>query len=72
MIFDIENSLWKSKIATFDEVSTDGDTKFGNFIWLQFIFGQKPCFLELRQLARQKVKIHMWTKPSIYDIRNHA
>ena len=39
----------------FDELSPDGDPKFGNFIWLQLIFGQKPCF---SQLVRRKVNIH--------------
>ena len=58
MIFDIENSLWKSKIGTFDHLSPDRDTKFGNFIWLQWIFGQKPWFWGPIQLARQKVNIH--------------
>ena len=31
MIFDTENTLWKSKIALFDELSPDGDSKSGNF-----------------------------------------
>ena len=29
MIFDIENSLWKSKIGTFDKLSPDEDSKSG-------------------------------------------
>ena len=36
-------------------------TKFGNFIWLQLIFGQKSCFLGPSQLGRQKVNIHYYT-----------
>ena len=32
MIFDVENSLESPKLALFDELSADGDTKFGNFI----------------------------------------
>ena len=44
MIFDIENSKFKSpKLALFDKLSLDGDSKSGNFIWLQLILGQKPC-----------------------------
>ena len=59
MIFDIENSLWKSKIGTFwRTVTRCGDSKSGNFVWLQMILGQKPCFLGLIQLVRQKVNIH--------------
>ena len=50
-ILGIENSL-------FDELSADGDIKFVNFIWLQRIFWQKPCFSGPRQLARQKANIH--------------
>jgi hypothetical protein len=42
----------------FDKLSVDGDIKFGNLIWLQLIFGPKPCFLEPRQLARQKISLH--------------
>ena len=30
-------------LALFDELSLDGDSKSGNFIWLQLILGQKPC-----------------------------
>ena len=44
----------------FDELSPDEDTKFGNFIWLQLIFGQKPWFWGPIQLARQKVNIHYY------------
>ena len=58
MIFDIENPLWKSKIGTFDELSPDGDSKSGNFISLQLILGQKPCFFGPIQLVMQKVNIH--------------
>ena len=29
----------------FDILSAEGFTKFGSFIWLQLIFGPKPCFL---------------------------
>ena len=36
----------------------NGDPKFGNFIWLQLILGQKPCFLWPIQLVRRKVNIH--------------
>jgi hypothetical protein len=46
------------KLSLLDELSPDGDTKFGTFIWLQLILGQKPCILEPIQLARQKVNIH--------------
>ena len=42
----------------FDELSPDGDPKFGNFIWLQLILGQKPCFLGPIELVRWKVNIH--------------
>ena len=41
----------------------------GNFIWLQLILGQKPCFLGPVQLVRQKVNIHY---PSIWDLRVHT
>ena len=27
----------------FDELSFDGFKQFSDFIWLQLIFGQKPC-----------------------------
>ena len=60
MTFDIENSLWKSKIGNFDELSPDGDLKSGNFIWLQLILGQKPRFLGPIQLVTQKVNIHYY------------
>ena len=30
------------KLGLFDKLSPDGDSKSGNFIWLQFILGQKP------------------------------
>ena len=40
------------------QLSADGFTKFGNFIWWQLIFGQKSCFLGPRQLVRQEVNIH--------------
>ena len=33
----------------------DGFKKFGNFVWLQLIFGQKSCFLGPRQLVRQEL-----------------
>ena len=36
----------------------DGDSKSGNFIWLQLILGPKPCFLRPIQLVTQKVNIH--------------
>ena len=42
----------------FDKLSPVEDPKFGNFIWLQLIIGQKPCFLGPIQLVRQKVNIH--------------
>ena len=42
----------------FDKLSPNGDPKFGNFIWLQSILGQKPSFLGPIQLVRQKVNIH--------------
>ena len=48
------------KLALFDEVSTDGDTNFGNFIWLQLIFGQKPCFLGPRQLVKLNIHYLSW------------
>ena len=48
MIFDIKNSLWSPKLPLFDKVSPDGDTKFGNFIWLQLIFDQKSCFFRIQ------------------------
>ena len=32
MIFDIENYFESPKLALFDQLSPDGDTKFGNFI----------------------------------------
>ena len=30
-------------VGLFDKLSPDGDSKSGNFIWLQLILGQKPC-----------------------------
>ena len=45
-------------LALFEKLSPDGDSKFGNFIWLQLVFGQKPCFLRPRQVSKQKVNIH--------------
>ena len=38
----------------------DGDPKFGNFIWLQLILGQKSCCLGPIQLARRKINIHYY------------
>ena len=58
MIFDIENSLWIPKIGTFWRTVSRWRLKFGNFIWLQMIFGQKSCFLGLIQIVAQKVNIH--------------
>ena len=29
----------------FDELLADGFTKFADFIWVQYIFGQKSCYL---------------------------
>ena len=43
MIFDIENP----KLALFDELSLDGDSKSCNFIWLQLILGQKTCLCQV-------------------------
>ena len=43
MIFDIENSLWKSIIGTFWQTVTRWKIESGNFIWLQLILCQKPC-----------------------------
>ena len=40
LIFDIENWLWKYDFGTFCQF-----TKYSNFIWIQLIFEQKPCFL---------------------------
>ena len=45
-------------MRNFDKMSLDWDPKFGNFIWLQLILGQKPCFLGPRELVTQKVNIH--------------
>ena len=42
----------------FDKLSLDWDSKFGNFIWLQLILTQKPCFLGPIQLVWWKVNIH--------------
>ena len=61
MIFDIEIHFESPKLALFDELSPDGDSKSGNFIWLQLILGQKPCFLGPIQLVTQKVNIHYST-----------
>ena len=50
---------FQSQILTlFDDQSVDGFKKIGNYFWLQLIFGQKPCFLRPRQLARQAVNTH--------------
>ena len=46
------------QLSSSDGVTLDGDTKVDNFIWLQLVFGPKPCFLGSRQLAKQKVNIH--------------
>ena len=46
------------KLALTDELSPDGDLKSGNFIWLQLILGQKPCFLGPIQVLTKKVNIH--------------
>jgi hypothetical protein len=48
------------KLALFDKLSPDGDSKSGNFIWLQLILGKKPCFLGPIQLVTQKVNIHYY------------
>ena len=59
MIFDIVNSLWKSKIGTFalfDKLSPDGDSKSGNFIWLQLILGQKTFLLRTHKACYAKSK----------------
>ena len=56
--FNFKTALLLKWRPIFDELSADGDTKFGNFIWLQLIFGQKPCFLGPRQVSKQKVNIH--------------
>ena len=42
MIFDIENWLWKSNFGTFWHLPLLQFSKFGNFIWIQLIFSQKP------------------------------
>ena len=47
-------------------MSPNGDPKFGNLIWLQLIFGQKPCFWALIQLARRKVNIHYYIVKSLH------
>ena len=61
-------NFWKTLLLKscpiFDKPSPDEDTKFGNFIWLQLIFGQKPWFWGPIQLARQKVNIHYRTVSS--------
>lgn len=41
-------------------MSPDEDPKLGNFIRLQLIPGQKPCFPGPTQPARQKVNIHYY------------
>ena len=43
--------------------------KYSVFIWLQLIFGQKPCFLGPSQLARQKVNIHSTICTLQYDYK---
>ena len=73
MIFDIENSLWKYKIGPFWwAVSPNGDSKFGNFIWLQLILGQKPCFLGPIQLVTQKLNNHYPKCHTTYLLHNEA
>ena len=36
------------KLALFDKLSPDGDSKSGNFIWLKLILGQKPCLCRVQ------------------------
>ena len=78
LVFFIENKnserfewfLWihfESQILTlFDDQSVDELTKYIDFIWMQLIFGQKPCFLGPRQLARQKVNMHYYTSSKVF------
>ena len=56
--FNLKTTLLLKWHPIFDELSPDGDPKFGNFIWPQLILGQKPCFLRPIQLVRPKVNIH--------------
>ena len=58
--FNFKTTLLLKWHTIFDKLSLDGDPKFDNFIWLQLILGQKPCFLGPIQLFRWKVNIHYY------------
>ena len=60
MIFDIENSLWKSKIATFDNLSPDGDSKSDNFIWLH-----TACYEKSKYSLSLIVIVIYYVSPSV-------
>ena len=60
------------KLVLFDKLSPDGDSKFRNFIWLQLIHGQKPCFLGPIQLVTQKLNNHYPKCHTTYLLHNEA
>ena len=53
------------KLALFDKLSPDGDSKSGNFIWLQLILGQKPCLCRVPHHEIPLPKLIYWRSSCI-------
>ena len=63
VIFDVENSLWKSDFGTFwrDVSHFIVFTKYSGFVWACWFFANISCFSGPRQLVFQIVCIRYYT-----------
>ena len=62
--FNFKTTLLLKWRPIFDEPSLDGAPKFGNFIWLQLILGQKPCVCQVPHHKIPLPKLIYWRTQS--------